>query len=77
MVNRSSEMGEHVAVIQQSREEIAEMLLGAYASRQPVEPLTADSMTGSRVADAYEIQLLQVRRWLAAGSAGSRGTRSA
>ena len=37
------------------------MLLGAYTSRQPVEPLTEkyDDLT---MADTYEIQLLQVRR---------------
>ena len=54
-------------VIEQSREEIAGMLLGAYTSRQPVEPLTEkyDDLT---MADAYEIQLLQVRRWLGAGA---------
>ncbi len=46
-------------VIEQLREEIAGMLLGAYTSRQPVEPLTEkyDDLT---MADAYEIQLLQV-----------------
>ena len=52
---------------QQTREDIAEMLLGAYASRKPVEPLTEqyDDLT---VEDAYEIQLLQVGRWVAAGA---------
>ena len=54
-------------MIEQSREEIAGMLLGAYTSRQPVEPLTEkyDDLT---LEDAYEIQLLQVRRWLSAGA---------
>ncbi len=52
-------------MIEQLREEIAGMLLGAYTSRQPVDPLTEkyDALT---MADAYEIQLLQVRRWLGA-----------
>ena len=51
---------------QQTRKDLAEMLLGAYSSRQPVEPLTEhyDIATG----DAYEIQLLQVARWTAAGA---------
>ena len=51
---------------QQTREDLAEMLLGAYSSREPVEPLTEqyDIATG----DAYEIQLLQVARWTAAGA---------
>jgi 2-keto-4-pentenoate hydratase len=60
-------MGEHAAVIQQSREEAAEMLLGAYASRQPVEPLM-QTCEGLTLADAYEIQMVQVGRWLAAGA---------
>jgi 2-keto-4-pentenoate hydratase len=54
-------------VIQASRDEIAEMLLGAYSSRQPVEPLT-EKHEGLTLDDAYEIQLLQIRRWLAAGA---------
>ena len=54
-------------MIQQSREEIAETLLGAYSSRQPVEPLT-QTCQGLTLEDAYEIQLLQVRRWLATGA---------
>jgi 2-keto-4-pentenoate hydratase len=54
-------------VIQQSREKIAETLLGAYASRQPVEPLT-ETYEGLTPADAYEIQLLQIRRWLDGGA---------
>ena len=54
-------------VIEQSREEIAEILLGAYTSRQPVEPLT-EKYAGLTLEDAYKIQLLQVRRWLSAGA---------
>ena len=52
---------------QQTREEIAELLLGAYSSGKPVEPLTEqyDDLTA---ADAYEIQLLQVARWTADGA---------
>jgi len=59
--------GDTTVVIQQSREEIAEILLGAYSSRQPVEPLT-EKYEGLTLSDSYEIQLLQVRRWLAAGA---------
>ena len=50
---------------QQTREDIAEMLLGAYSTRKPVEPLTERYDMGTQ--DAYEIQLLQVARWTAAG----------
>lgn len=52
---------------QQTREDIAGALLGAYSSRIPVEPLTGqyDDLT---VEDAYEIQLLQVAEWTAAGA---------
>jgi 2-keto-4-pentenoate hydratase len=52
---------------QQAREDIAEVLLEAYSSGKPVEPLTEqyDDLT---VADAYEIQLLQVAQWIAAGA---------
>ena len=52
---------------QQTREDIAESLLGAYSSGTPVEPLTGqyDDLTGP---DAYEIQLLQVARWVAVGA---------
>ena len=60
---------------QGTRVEIAEVLLGAYASRKPVEPLT-EQYAGLTVGDAYDIQLLQVARWTAAVP-GSRGTRSA
>jgi 2-keto-4-pentenoate hydratase len=54
-------------VKQQTREEIAGALLGAYSSREPVEPLTGqyDDLT---LEDAYQIQLLQVGRWLAEGA---------
>src|SRR6202035_5265582 len=55
------------AVNQQEHEEIAELLLEVYSSREPVEPLTA-KFAGLTVDDAYEIQLLQVRRWLAGGA---------
>src|ERR1700728_3176057 len=55
------------AVNQQEHEEIAELLLEVYSSRAPVEPLTA-KFAGLTVDDAYQIQLLQVRRWLAGGA---------
>ena len=52
-----------MVVDQQTREKIAGMLLGAYSSRKPVEPLTGQyDLTAE---DAYEIQLLQVGRWVA------------
>lgn len=54
-------------MIHQSHEKIAETLLGAYASRQPVEPLT-ETYEGLTPADAYEIQMLQIRRWLDGGA---------
>jgi 2-keto-4-pentenoate hydratase len=54
-------------VNQQEQEEIAELLLEVYANREPVEPLTA-KFAGLTVDDAYEIQLIQVRRWLAGGA---------
>ena len=52
---------------QRTREEIAAALLGAYSDRKPVEPLTGryDDLT---LEDAYQIQLLQVGRWLADGA---------
>ena len=49
------------------REEIAGRLLGAYSTREPVEPLTG-RYEGLTVDDAYAIQLLQVAHWLAAGA---------
>jgi 2-keto-4-pentenoate hydratase len=54
-------------VIQQARQEIAERLLGAYSSRTPVEPLT-QTYDGLTPEDAYEVQLLQVARWVSAGA---------
>jgi 2-keto-4-pentenoate hydratase len=54
-------------MIPQTREEIAESLLGAYASRKPIEPLT-ERYGDLTVEDSYEIQLLQVSRWVAAGA---------
>ena len=51
---------------QQTREDLAEMLLGAYSSGVPVEPLTERYELA--IEDAYEIQLLQVARWTAAGA---------
>jgi 2-keto-4-pentenoate hydratase len=42
-------------------------LLGAYASRAPVPPLTA-TYPGISVDDAYAIQLAQVTAWTAAGA---------
>jgi len=54
-------------VIQQTREEIAGMLLGAYSTREPVEPPTG-RYEGLTVDDAYAIQLLQVAHWRAAGA---------
>jgi 2-keto-4-pentenoate hydratase len=53
-------------VDEQTREDIAEMLLEAYSSRKPVEPLTGRYDLATE--DAYEIQLLQVQRWVAAGA---------
>jgi 2-keto-4-pentenoate hydratase len=47
--------------------EIAEELLDAYSSRKPVEPLTGQ-YTDLTLDDAYQIQLLQVSRWLADGA---------
>lgn len=50
-----------------SRAEAADLLLSAYKSRRPVEPLT-HKYDGLTLADAYEIQLLQIRTRLAAGA---------
>jgi 2-keto-4-pentenoate hydratase len=54
-------------VNQRTREDIAAELLAAYASRVPVEPLTTryDDLT---LEDAYQIQLIQVRHWIAEGA---------
>jgi 2-keto-4-pentenoate hydratase len=54
-------------MIPQTREEIAGALLGAYASREPIDPLT-EQYADLTVEDSYEIQLLQVARWVAAGA---------
>jgi len=43
------------------------MLLGAYSTREPVEPPTG-RYEGLTVDDAYAIQLLQVAHWRAAGA---------
>jgi 2-keto-4-pentenoate hydratase len=51
----------------QVREEIAGELLGAYASRVPVEPLTG-RYPDLTLEDSYQIQLLQVESWLKAGA---------
>jgi len=52
---------------QQAREEIADALLDAYATRKPVEPPTRlhPDLTAE---DAYEIQLLQVKSWTTGGA---------
>jgi 2-keto-4-pentenoate hydratase len=51
----------------ETREKIASELLDAYQSREPVDPLTGryDELT---LDDAYEIQLVQVNRWLDDGA---------
>jgi 2-keto-4-pentenoate hydratase len=54
-------------VEQQAHQQIANELLAAYASREPVEPLTGRYLDLS-LEDAYQIQLLQVERWLADGA---------
>ena len=54
-------------MIEQERADIAGMLLEAYASRTPVEPLTS-THPGLTVEDAYQVQLLQVARWQGAGA---------
>lgn len=45
----------------------AELLLSAYETGKPVDPLT-ERFPDLTVADAYGIQLLQVERWCAAGA---------
>lgn len=52
---------------QRTREDIAAELLAAYDSRVPVEPLTSRH-TGLSLEDAYQIQLIQVRHWIAEGA---------
>jgi 2-keto-4-pentenoate hydratase len=54
-------------VDQRGREEIAAALLGAYASGNPIDPPT-QAHPGLTAEDAYEIQLIQVRRWTADGA---------
>lgn len=49
------------------RIEAAETLLEAYSSRKPTRPL-ADQFADLTIADAYQIQLVQVRRWLDDGA---------
>jgi 2-keto-4-pentenoate hydratase len=51
----------------ETREKVAGELLGAYESRDPVEPLIGryEDLT---LDDAYEIQVLQVSRWLEDGA---------
>ncbi len=50
----------------QLRTEAAERLLQAYASREPIEPLTS-TYTDLDLEDAYAIQVLQLERLLAQG----------
>src|ERR1700743_2182872 len=50
-----------------SVEKAAGTLLGAYASRTPVPPLT-DTYPAISVDDAYAIQLAQVTAWTSAGA---------
>jgi 2-keto-4-pentenoate hydratase len=49
-----------------SRAEAAQLLMSAYESGVPVEPLT-EKYAGLSLADAYEIQLIQISRRTAAG----------
>ena len=48
------------------RTEAAERLLEAYATKEPVEPLT-ETYEGLSLEDAYAVQLLQLERRLAQG----------
>ncbi|MFE3020025.1 2-keto-4-pentenoate hydratase [Streptomyces sp. NPDC059256] len=50
-----------------AREKAAAELLDAYATRTPVRP-PSEALPGLGAADAYEIQRLQVERWLADGA---------
>jgi 2-keto-4-pentenoate hydratase len=59
--------GRNAAMDEGRREEIADALLGAYASGKPVDPPT-ERHPGLTAPDAYEIQLIQVRRWTADGA---------
>jgi hypothetical protein len=63
-------------VSQESREEIATSLPGAYASRQPVVLLTGEYGSLARE-HAYEIRLLQVRHRLAPGAQSMAGIQAA
>jgi 2-keto-4-pentenoate hydratase len=56
-----------VAVDGAVHEEVADLLLAAYRTREPVEPLTA-KYPDLDVADATAIQLVQIRRRVAAGA---------
>ena len=47
--------------------EAADRLASAYETRVPIEPLT-EKYTGLMLGDAYEIQLLQIRRRIASGA---------
>ena len=51
---------------QQTRGQVARDLLAAYASKEPLEPLTA-THDGMTLEDAYAIQLLQVEELLGRG----------
>jgi 2-keto-4-pentenoate hydratase len=53
-------------VDQPTRTSVADRLLAAYDSKEPLEPLTA-THEGMTLADAYAIQLLQVEQRLARG----------
>lgn len=50
----------------ETRGDIAAVLLDAYRTRQPVEPLT-EKYAGLDLADAYAIQQLQVQAWTDSG----------
>jgi 2-keto-4-pentenoate hydratase len=58
---------ERILVDADSVDKAAGTLLGAYASRTPVPPLTA-SDPGLSVGDAYAIQLAQVAEWTSGGA---------
>jgi 2-keto-4-pentenoate hydratase len=47
--------------------EAADLLLSAYQKRGPIEPLV-EKWDGLTIDDAYEIQLLQIRRRLSVGA---------
>ena len=50
-----------------SRESAAELLWAAERDRAPIDPLT-ETFPGIDAVDAYEIQLINIRRRLAAGA---------